>query len=614
MNALFIIAGFLFWYAALPPLGWWPLVVGAPACWTLLVRTPQVSGRDYLVAYFCAVAFWLANIYWVGYPHPATIIGCVAGACYLAAYFPLFLAIVRRAVHRGHFRPIVAMPVVWCGLEWMRYRFLGGFAFGALQHSLASQPLLIQTADIAGEYGVAMVVVIAGVGIGSLFLTQRHKGTKNFNAENAEGRKDTEDQISACSVFLRVPRSTLRASVPPCETLLATSVLVAALVYGTIRMREYDTAIADVATVNVAAVQGNFPCKLVNAGDIYAQTFTALTQEGRRAASAGAELVVLPETVCLLPLLEFSESFALAEWQDVTPEEKANKVAFARKNAREEIFAWANEIGVPVLTGLSAYCFENENDSPRRYNSAALIDGAREQIVRYDKRHLVMFGEYIPLADWMPAPLRDALQSICPSAEAGKEYVAMPLSLPARGTFLLSPNICYESTVPHFIRRQVATLRSEGRDAAILVNVSNDGWFLGSVQQDLHLATHIFRAVEHRKEYVTSTNGGFAAIIDAAGRLRAVGQRDETCFVMASVPTRTVMTSLYTDWGDTFAIACFLTTVCLGAFGLFSRIRARSVSECPNQSTKRKRSRMLCLRAILFFAQSRKEHKGHEED
>jgi apolipoprotein N-acyltransferase len=64
---------------------------------------------------------------------------------------------------------------------------------------------------------------------------------------------------------------------------------------------------------------------------------------------------------------------------------------------------------------------------------------------------------------------------------------------------LISPNICYESVLPHVIRRQINTLQAEGKEPDVLVNLTNDGWFWGSSELDLHLACGIFRAVECRK-------------------------------------------------------------------------------------------------------------------
>ncbi len=96
-----------------------------------------------------------------------------------------------------------------------------------------------------------------------------------------------------------------------------------------------------------------------------------------------------------------------------------------------------------------------------------------------------------------------------------------------------APNICYEDTLPHLIRRQVLQLRAEGNEPDVLVNLTNDGWFWGSSELDLHLAVRVFRAVECRKPLVIAANTGFSAWIDSNGRIVAQGPRRATDVIVA---------------------------------------------------------------------------------
>ena len=91
----------------------------------------------------------------------------------------------------------------------------------------------------------------------------------------------------------------------------------------------------------------------------------------------------------------------------------------------------------------------------------------------------------------------------------------------SRPLWRIAPNICYETVLPQVIRRQVNALAAEGREPDILVNLTNDGWFWGSSELDMHLACGVFRAVECRKPLLVAANTGFSAWIDGDGNIRA---------------------------------------------------------------------------------------------
>jgi len=109
--------------------------------------------------------------------------------------------------------------------------------------------------------------------------------------------------------------------------------------------------------------------------------------------------------------------------------------------------------------------------------------------------------------------------------------------------------------LPHLIRRQVQTLAHAGREPHVLLNLTNDGWFWGSSELDMHLICGVFRAVEMRKPFLIAANTGFSAWIDANGRILDRGPRRATGTILAEVcpdPRH----SLYLRYGDWFAGAC----------------------------------------------------------
>ena len=139
----------------------------------------------------------------------------------------------------------------------------------------------------------------------------------------------------------------------------------------------------------------------------------------------------------------------------------------------------------------------------------------------------------------------------------------------------IAPNICYETVLSRVVRRQVNALTAEGREPDILINLTNDGWFWGSSELDLHLACGVFRAVECRKPLLIAANTGFSAWIDGDGRIEAQGPRRAEEVIVAQ-PRLDRRRSWYLDHGDWFAGACLAVTIAVAAAGCAGRVcRAR---------------------------------------
>ncbi len=108
--------------------------------------------------------------------------------------------------------------------------------------------------------------------------------------------------------------------------------------------------------------------------------------------------------------------------------------------------------------------------------------------------------------------------------------------------------------------------------------MSNDGWFRFSQQIDQHLATHVFRAVESRRPYVSATNGGFAAIIDRNGRIQKIGKRREAEAVVGEIVVPSGKLSTYDTIGDWPALFCLIAVVFCAMYGVVFRFKRETVS------------------------------------
>jgi len=149
--------------------------------------------------------------------------------------------------------------------------------------------------------------------------------------------------------------------------------------------------------------------------------------------------------------------------------------------------------------------FEQDGD----YNVAILLTHRGRDFQIYRKIHLVPFGEYIPLRRAFPLFAMIAGAQVPSDFTAGRDYLVLRTENPA---VKLAALICFEDTIGDLTRRFVL------KGAQLLVNVTNDGWFLESPGSDQHLANAIFRAVETRRPLVRCANTGVTCFIDTLGR------------------------------------------------------------------------------------------------
>jgi len=514
-------------WAALPPLDLWPLAWIAPLGWLLLIRRERLDGRrPYLVIYAVGVLFWLAAVHWLRLPHPATSIGWVALAIYFGVYLPLFIGLARVAVHRLRLSVVVAAPVVWTGLEFARGHLLGGMTMASLGHTQAEWITLIQIADVGGAYLVGGLVMLVAACLGRM-----------VPLETQTGRRWTWWPL-----------------------LPAAGAMGATLIYGTVRL---DVQPAE-PILTAGIIQGSIDTELTADPGARQRLHDHYVQLSEQAVRRWDDLdvIIWPETTFAEPLFTFDPDAAKPAQATQITEEQFRQNLRRLPETPLEMTRLVRRFGVPMIVGFERLHFAA--DGQHRFNCAGLVtaDGVLVRPV-YDKMHPVVFGEYIPLARQFPI-----LQQITPLADsltAGDRAVAIEV----RGV-RLAPSICYESVVPHLIRRHVNDLRQAGREPDVLINLTNDGWFWGSSELDMHLACGVFRAVECRKPMLIAANTGFSAHIDGSGRILQRGPRRDTAVLRAEVrPDR--RRSPYLAWGDWPAGLCAVACVGLVIVGVVRR-------------------------------------------
>ena len=513
------------------------------------------SRGEYRQFWLASCFFWLAAVSWVRYPHPATTLGWLALSCYLACYFPLFI-FQTRIINKVFRFPIwLAAPFSWLAVEALRNVVFGGFSFAGLSHALYDCPKFIQLADFLGEYGVGTMIAL----VGSLL------GCGLFPAVSATSDAAPRRRASGTRLVS-----------------LAFIVALANYLYGAAAISRFDELESE------STAHGARPLRLalLQCGTTYRfpvpealtkqieDEYLALAKEASDDPE-GYDAIVWPEGTYPGFFLDFGYDPAttpeLVPVVDTVNDDglPPSKRRFSRKwitrRMRYDRLEYANltaRLGTPALLGMASAIFDEEGKETS-YNALIYVPcfGSEEESAalgadilehpqtssyddpderafrRYDKVSLVMFGEYIPFAKYLPDGWK--VKAVCASATLGRGRGPTSFRIPARDgskSYRVTPHVCYESVAPEFIANQLEELRAANVETDVLMNVSNDGWFRNGRETDLHLASMVFRAIENRRPLVTATHGGFSAYVDAAGRVRAKGERGGTEVVDARVP------------------------------------------------------------------------------
>ncbi len=211
--------------------------------------------------------------------------------------------------------------------------------------------------------------------------------------------------------------------------------------------------------------------------------------------------------------------------------------------------------GTPLLFG-SATAGMDPDRTVRLRNCAFFLDGGGAVDDVYVKRHLVPFGEYVPLKKSLLF-FADKLVQGAGDFEAGSEYTVVGERSSAAGKNIpVSTVICYEVIFPDLVRQFV------DRGARVLTTVTNDAWFGRTAMPYQHFAMAVFRAVENHVPIARAANTGISGFIDANGRI-LVASNIFTEAVLTQTVTAGAKKTFYTRYGDVFSYLCLLASITL---------------------------------------------------
>jgi len=463
-------------------------------------RRPPFKLFAWTVLGACAVAWtimlgWLHHVTWVGLFLLGPLAGVWVGSWFLAAWW-----LMPRLPGRGTLERILAvfgLAGLWVLIEWTRTWLLGGFPWLTLATSQWQRVSILQVAAFTGAGGVSFVLIAMNIS----FAAYAHR----LMCEGLRGLNRRSQEFFAC-LFLLVA----------CVTIHVQEV--------------FNRGRFAVPLGRVAFVQPYIPQTVKWDPARGQDILNILGQTTLRAAGSRPDLILWPE--------------ATTPW-----------AVRGNDNMRDWVDTLAKRSKAPLLLGSIAI---ERRGTPEEtlYNGAFVVDPLiGVQAIYYEKRHLVPFGEYVPLR-----PVLGWLDKVVPiEGDFQRGFDPQPLQVMLGGQpVAIGPLICYEDVFPSLA---VDSVRA---GADVLAVLTNDAWYGEGGAAYQHAAHSVLRAIETRRPVLRCGNGGWSGWIDEFGSIR-----DTLTNAEGSIYTRGTRTvdvtrdarwigrqSFYVQYGDWFLLVC----------------------------------------------------------
>ena len=515
--AAFVVASFL----SFPhPLGDGVLDLGAFVCWLgpalLILGLRGLPPRRALRSGFLAGwAAYTAIFHWiyvvtVTYGQAPPVVGVLAPLA-LAAYIAAFPALFAFGwAHLGERRladPFAA-ALLWTALDHLRSFALSGFPWATLGYAQHQNEALVALAPYTAVYGLSFVTVLGGAAAAMAVLDVRSR---------------------------RVPR--------PAVWLALLGVAVAHGAGFALVDREDESSLP---SVRLAVIQGNIDQGVKWSSEWGARTLSIYEDLTRRAAGEGARLVVWPETA-VPGAIEADEEL------------------------RRRLADLARETGAALVVGGVGLSVDPLAGDRSFHDSAFVLDAAGTFGDRYDKAHLVPFGEYVPLRALLGRFFGAVARGIASAdVSAGPGPRGADLRLSGGEEVRVGIPICFELLFPGLVRRFAAD------GGGLLLAITNDAWYGRTGAPHQFLAMTALRSVETGLWTARAANTGVSAFTDPRGRVHQATPIFERAYRVADLPVHPSPASatFYVRHGDVFAVGCWL-----GVAALLGGARGRRISD-----------------------------------
>jgi apolipoprotein N-acyltransferase len=454
---------------------------------------PATAWQGFLLGYLSGLIWYLGSCYWVFHvmhdygnlSAPTSAVLLLMFSLYLGLYHGLFGLLVALIARRRNGYSLRAL--VFAPFAWvaveMARAYVTGFPWDLLGTTQIENIPLSRLATVTGVYGISFEIALVNTAVAAAFLVPRPRRNLMLGASLAAGL------ILQAGKFVK----------PPVLT----------------------------GNRGVTLVQSNVPILDSDAWslDYLQQTLSELRALSVRPAQGRPDqqaLIIWPES----PAPFFVTDLHLRE--------TLGEVARATDS-----FIIVGSMGIEHAG--------QAGRPPDIYNSAALVAPTGAWVTRYDKIHLVPFGEFIPFENLIS--FAKTLTREIGTFARGTQRIPLDEGDMRVGTF-----ICYESVFPNEVR-QFALHGGE-----LFVNISNDGWFgqTGAPRQHLNMAR--MRAVENDRWLLRDTNNGITAVIDPYGRMVAEAPRNQRTSLQGTY-SLVESTTFYTRHGDWFPFLCAIITL-----------------------------------------------------
>ncbi len=517
-------------FLSFPPVDLAPLAFIAFVPLLVAVQKARSTASAALCGGVAAAFAYVPAFAWVA---SVTIGGWLALSLYVGLYLVLAAVAAR---HLSRLSPLLwplLVAMVWTGLELFRARLGPGFPWLFLGYTQYRFRSLVQVSAWTGVYGVSFLVFWCSAGLASVLHDIARPSRRRGRA-----------------VWLHAILPVLA---------IGLSALLGPHAGKNVRIHEGPV---------VGAVQQNIPrrrAKIFNrtveeSCAAAAEELERVARLTRPLADHSPHMVVWPETTIGVPLNAHLHSL-------VAPARRLLTLTFQRLRETGAALNCPLLVGTSMLTERAARGREVGLYGPTvtdRTNSALLISPRGEIRGRYDKVHLVPFGEYVPWVDILPF-----LQAFTPftrNLRPGEELVLFPLPDAEGQEIPFGALICYEDVFPGLVR----DFRRQG--ARFFVNLTDEGWYFIPGELRQHLAMAVFRAVETRTTVVRAANTGVTCFIGPRGEVYARLQPGRQGTLAAPVRLCDYRTP-YMRFGDAFAVGCLMLAIALP--GVLAALRAR---------------------------------------
>lgn len=452
---------------------------------------PATPAQGFLLGYLCGILWYAGNCYWVystmkqyGGISAAGAAGLLLLFClYLGLYHGIFGLVVSLLGNWSERAALLLSPFIWVAVELARTR-ISGFPWDLLGITQVDNIPLSRLATLTGVYGLSLEIMIVNTAVAAGFLVHRRR------------RRPLLLAALAAAFLLQVARLVPAPKFLTDRAALLVQENIPVLDSADWTRQYFDDTFADLSRISLNPPGGE---------------------------QQHPDLIVWPESP--------------APFYSGDPLFRAGLTQIA-----SSAHAWvvAGSIGI-----------ENAKAKPQQptqiFNSAVLVSPRGEWVGRYDKVHLVPFGEYVPFKEWLS--FAGGLTKEVGDFSRGHSREPLQAGNERLGVF-----ICYESIFPDEVRQFAKN------GAQVFVNISNDGWYGDSGAYAQHLEQARMRAVENARWLLRTTNTGVTSAIDPAGRIAQSAPRKVRTVLQASYALNDA-TTFYTRHGDWLAYLCAIISV-----------------------------------------------------